>query len=208
VAWLQATLLGSSVDVEVEDLAIGLEHRDLGDGSWVDLRRGFVRGGDELFGRLLESVPWRAEQRRMYDRVVDVPRLVAHYDEGSDLPDPVLGTIRRNLTRRYRNEPGGTLTTVGLCLYRDGHDSVAWHADRLGRDRDDGAIVAIVSLGAPRAFDLRSVKTRQRSRIVFGTGDLLVMGGRAQRTHEHRVPKTRRPVGPRLSVQFRSTGVG
>ena len=69
----------------------------------------------------------------MFDRVVDVPRMVAFVDEGEDPPDPILGTIRRCLNARYAEEMGEPFRTIGLCLYRDGGDSVAWHGDRLGR---------------------------------------------------------------------------
>ncbi len=102
---------------------------------------------------------------------------------------------------------GEPLVTAGLCLYRDGHDSVAWHGDTIGRGRHADTVVAILSLGSERALLLRERGGGASRRFRLGPGDLLVMGGSCQRTHEHAVPKTATSVGPRISVQFRPHGV-
>ena len=94
----------------------------LSDGAWVDVRRGWVSGADALFERLLSAVPWRAERRAMYERMVDVPRLLSFYGEGMALPDPVLVQARDALSEHYRPELGEPFCTAGLCLYRDGRD--------------------------------------------------------------------------------------
>jgi len=107
------------------------------------------------------------------------------------------------LNEHYAAELGEGFVTAGLCLYRDGRDSVAWHGDRTGRSSKQDTIVAIISLGAPRSFLMRPRGGGQTLRHEVGHGDLLVMGGSCQRTWEHAVPKTAKPVGPRISVQFR-----
>jgi alkylated DNA repair dioxygenase AlkB len=180
----------------------------LAHGAWVDVRPGWIVGADALFERLASAVPWRAERRRMYDRVVDVPRLLCFYGEGQALPDPMLASARDALTEHYQAELGEPLCTAGLCLYRDGRDSVAWHGDTIGRGGTEDTVVAIVSLGTPRPLLLRP---RDGGGPVIrhdaGHGDLLVMGGSCQRTWEHAVPKSARVTGPRISVQFRPHGV-
>ncbi len=144
----------------------------------------------------------------MYDAVVDVPRLLCFYDEHDALPHPALSTARDALSAYYATELGEPFTTAGLCLYRDGHDSVAWHGDRIGRSRDHDTMVAILSVGAPRDLVLRPRGGGGASiRVPSGHGDLVVMGGSCQRTWDHCVPKTAKPVGPRISVQFRPQGV-
>ncbi len=184
-----------------------LERTDLAHGAWLDVLPGWVSGADALFGRLLAAVPWRAERRGMYDRVVDVPRLLCQYGEGESLPDPALDQARRALNGRYRRDLGEPLATAGLCLYRDGRDSVAWHGDTSGR-RVSQTVVAIVSLGTPRTFLLRPrAGSGPTLRYQAGHGDLLVMGGTCQRTWQHAIPKTARAVGPRISVQFRPAGI-
>jgi alkylated DNA repair dioxygenase AlkB len=180
----------------------------LTNGAWVDVLPGWVSGSDELFLRLIEQVPWRAERRQMYDRVVDVPRLLSFYDAGESLPDPVLAQAREELSLQYRPELGEDFTTAGLCYYRDGRDSVAWHGDTIGRGRHVDTMVAIISLGAARRLALRPRGGGVESTgFSLGHGDLIVMGGSCQRTWEHAILKTARPVGPRISVQFRPPGV-
>jgi len=208
MAVLQGSLLDMIGDPGPRPLcAVATERSDLGDGAWVDVRRGWIGGADALFERLLATVPWRAERRPMYEQMVDVPRLMAFYGEGDPLPDPLLEATRADLTAYYRAEPGGPFCTAGLCLYRDGRDSVAWHGDTIGRGARSDTLVSIVSLGATRRLSLRRGGGGATRRIDMASGDLLVMGGSCQRTWQHAVLKSARSIGPRLSVQFRQRGV-
>ena len=204
---LQASLLDVATGPELGRLAETVRRVDLGRGAWVDLRPGWLSGADALFDRLVDEVPWYAERRQMYERVVDVPRLLCFYDEDETLPDPVLTQARDALGAHYADELGEPFRTAGLCFYRDGRDSVAWHGDTIGRSRTEDTMVAILSLGTPRRLLLRPRGGGETLRYTVGHGDLLVMGGSCQRTWEHAVPKTSRPVGPRISVQFRPRGV-
>src|SRR5690606_19046416 len=95
----------------------------LGAGAWVDVLPGWITGSDEVFLRLRAEVPWRAESRQMYERVVEVPRLVSHYGAGQRLPDPLLADARERLSNHYEAELGERFVTAGLCYYRDGRDS-------------------------------------------------------------------------------------
>jgi alkylated DNA repair dioxygenase AlkB len=203
----QGSLLDLADEVPPGPLGASVQRTSLARGAWIDLRRGWIAGADALFDRLVRVVPWHAERRQMYERVVDVPRLLSFYDEDEPLPDPVLDRARRALDAHYLDELGEPFRTAGLCLYRDGADSVAWHGDRIGRGATADTMVAIVSLGAPRALRLRPRGGGAALRYELGHGDLLVMGGSCQRTWEHAIPKTARPVGPRISVQFRPRGV-
>lgn len=193
--------------VRVGPLDSRLRRIVLSRGAWLDVLPGWVRGSDELFERLATGVPWHAERRHMYERDVDVPRLLAWYGPDDELPDDVLTAARGALTEHYADELGEPFVTGGLCLYRDGRDSVAWHGDTIGRSRSEDTMVAILSLGTPRALMLRPRGGGETRRYTLGHGDLLVMGGSCQRTWEHAVPKTARAVGPRISVQFRPRGV-
>jgi alkylated DNA repair dioxygenase AlkB len=138
---------------------------------------------------------------------VAVPRLLCFYGEGVPLPDPALAAAGRALNAHYGAELGEPFRTAGLCLYRDGRDSVAWHGDTIGRGSTEDTMVAILSLGTPRPLLLRPRAGGASLRFEVGHGDLLVMGGSCQRTWEHAVPKTSHAVGPRISVQFRPRGV-
>jgi alkylated DNA repair dioxygenase AlkB len=139
---------------------------------------------------------------------VAVPRLLAFYGVRDALPHPVLDEARAALGAHYAPELGEPFTTAGLCYYRDGRDSVAWHGDTVGRGSWQDTMVAILSVGAPRDLVLRPRRGgRVPLRRPLGHGDLIVMGGSCQRTWEHAVPKTARAVGPRISIQFRPRGV-
>ncbi|WP_433553652.1 alpha-ketoglutarate-dependent dioxygenase AlkB [Micromonospora zamorensis] len=184
-----------------------IRRHQLSRGAWVDHLPGWVRGSDAVLDTLLTEVPWRAERRNMYDTEVDVPRLLCWYGGDRQLPHPVLTTARAELTRHYAPELGEPFVTAGMCLYRSGRDSVAWHGDTIGRSAHSDTIVAIVSFGAPRPLLLRPRGGGDSLRFPVGHGDLIVMGGSCQRTWEHAIPKTARPVGPRVSVQFRPVNV-
>jgi alkylated DNA repair dioxygenase AlkB len=199
---LQRSLFDQATATSLGSLAAA-RRTVLGDGAWLDVLSGWLTGADALFERLRVNVPWRAERRRMYDRVVAVPRLLSFYDEHEPLPDTILYDARAALSAHYAAELGEPFRTAGLCYYRDGRDSVAWHGDTIGRGSTEDTMVAIVSLGTPRALLLRPKGGGATVRHVPGHGDLLVMGGSCQRTWEHAIPKTARPVSPRISVQFR-----
>ncbi len=184
-----------------------ISRQPLGRGAWVDLLPGWLPGSPDLLDRLLTDVPWHAERRQMYERVVDVPRLLSFYDGPDRLPHPELDQARDALNAHYRSELGESFVTAGLCLYRDGQDSVAFHGDTIGRARSEDTMVAIVSFGSPRQFLLRPRGGGATIRHRLGHGDLIVMGGSCQRTWEHAIPKTSASVGPRVSVQFRPAGV-
>jgi alkylated DNA repair dioxygenase AlkB len=184
----------------------GIERRILGQGAWVDLLRSWVPEADDIFTTMVDAVPWRAERRQMYDRVVDVPRLVYTYMIGEPLPHPVLEEARDALSEHYLPELGEPFRTAGCCYYRDGRDSVAWHGDTIGRGSSQDTMVAIVSVGDPRKLHLRPRGGGDSIAIEMGHGDLLVMGGSCQRAWEHAVPKVAH-AGPRMSVQFRPLNV-
>ena len=189
-------------------LAGHVVRHQLSAGAWVDHLPGWVAGSDAVLDVLLGDIGWRADRRQMYDREVAVPRLLRWYSGTATLPHPVLTEARESLNRHYGAELGERFVTAGMCLYRDGRDSVAWHGDRIGRGRSADTMVAIVSFGSPRPLMLRPAGGGGESlRFPLGHGDLVVMGGSCQRTWEHCIPKTAKPVGPRVSVQFRPAGV-
>ncbi len=155
-------------------------------GAWVDLRRGWLAGSGAVFARLAADpgpVPWRAEKRQMYDRVVAVPRLLCFYGEDAPLPDPVLTAARAALDAYYGPELGEPFRTAGLCLYRDGRDSVAWHGDTIGRGGREDTMVAILSLGTPRALLLRPREGGSRPRPAAVRG-----GARRPAGHGRQLP--------------------
>lgn len=168
----------------------------LADGAWLEHVPGWVAGHDALFEELERGLDWRSERMRMYDRVVDVPRLLANVPpDGAG--QPLIESMRIALSQRYGEE----FVRTTAALYRDGRDGVAFHGDTAARDMDE-ALVATVSIGAPRRFLLRPAAGGASIAFSLGRGDLIVMGGTCQRTWRHGIPKVAQ-AGPRIALMFR-----
>lgn len=198
---LQGTILGGTEPRLAP--APEFERIRLDDHSWVDVAREWLLGGDRVLEHLVHTVPWRQSRRRMYGEIVDEPRLSKWCRFDEPLPHPVFAPIRRALDDLYQVRLG----SYGMNYYRNGRDSVAWHRDTEMRHLDR-TIVAIVTVGAARPFLVRPVGGGPSVDVHPGSGDLLVMGGRAQAEWEHAVPKVA-SCGPRISVMLRwSSGKG
>ncbi|GAB3514296.1 alpha-ketoglutarate-dependent dioxygenase AlkB [Pseudoxanthomonas daejeonensis] len=156
------------------------------------------------FQALCAHCEWQHQRRPMYDRVVDVPRLQAWYpfDQDSHEGLPASLPLAKMLARVQASVPGG-YNSVGLNLYRDGHDSVAMHNDKLHM-LVPGQPIALVSLGAPRRMNIRAKAGGRALGIDLEPGSLLVMSHASQVTHEHGIPKTARPAAPRMSAVYRA----
>ncbi len=154
---------------------------------------------DAWFQRLRTGVDWRREQRPMYERIVDVPRLLASYR--LDAAPPAL-KLQELLTLVQSLAPA-PYTSVGMNLYRDGNDSVAMHGDKMHL-AGAGHPIALVSLGAPRRMLVKArAEGSQAVAFDLAPGSVLAMSHASQQTHEHGIPKTRKAVGERISVVFR-----
>jgi alkylated DNA repair dioxygenase AlkB len=183
-------------DVAIDD-DVSFDRVVLDERSWVDVARNWLRGADELLDAVIERAEWHQGRRRMWDRMVDDPRLSCWYRDGDAFPHPACATIRDALCERYSASFGA----VGFNYYRDGNDSVAPHADRELRELDD-TLIAIVTLGARRPFLIRPKGGGRAIDVAPASGDLLVMGGACQAGWEHGVPKVAR-AGPRVSATWR-----
>jgi alkylated DNA repair dioxygenase AlkB len=195
---MQLSLLGRG-DPCVDALFMRAERIELGQGAWLEHTRGWIEGHDTLLHALERAVRWQSERRRMWDRVVDVPRLLARVPDDGD-GHPILASMAASLERRYAPARFDAIT---LALYRSGSDSVAWHRDREHRDRLR-SFVCVASLGGERRFMVRPFGGGASLGVSIAGGDLLVMGGTAQRTFEHCIPKTKH-ADPRLAIMFRHT---
>jgi alkylated DNA repair dioxygenase AlkB len=168
----------------------------LENGAWLELQRNWLAADALLFDVLRERVPWKDESRLMYDRTVAVPRQHAALRDGGAI-HPILAEMRGALDARYATR----FERLSLALYRNGDDSVAWHGDYVAR-RMPQALVATVSIGAPRKFALRPKGGGPSIAFSLGWGDLIVMGGSCQRTYEHAVPKVAH-ADPRIAIMYR-----
>jgi alkylated DNA repair dioxygenase AlkB len=167
--------------------------------SWVDHAPRWMHGADRVFAELIALLPWNQREVTMYDRRLPEPRLTAWWNTASPEVEvlPVLAAARATLTQHYTRP----FDSIGFNLYRDGHDSVAWHGDRERFELEDPTVV-IVSTGQPRPFHIRPRGGGASWSWQLGHGDLFVMGGSCQHDFEHCVPKVA-AAGPRLSIMFR-----
>ena len=153
------------------------------------------------FAELRTGVDWRSERRMMYDREVDVPRLMASFR--LDRPDAVPPAAILDAAHRVTQRLGVPFNSVGLNLYRDGRDSVAPHNDHLDEIRK-GFPIALLSLGATRRMTIRAKEPPKRvMHVDLEPGSLFVMDYATQLHYTHGVPKTTEPVGERISLAFR-----
>jgi alkylated DNA repair dioxygenase AlkB len=162
---------------------------------------GFIDGAvaDAWFALLRDGVEWKHQRRPMYDRVVDVPRLTSGFACDDAAMPPALAEVARRVQAHTRVP----FTHIGLNYYRDGNDSVAPHNDKLSTLVAPHPVV-LVSLGSPRRMEIREkAPPRRVVRIDLEPGSLLVMSHAMQVTHDHGIPKSKPPVGPRISLAFR-----
>jgi alkylated DNA repair dioxygenase AlkB len=155
----------------------------------------------DWYTQLLDSPIWRQQRRMMYERELDVPRLTAHF--AAD--DPALPSPLNLALQKIRDKTGQRFNSIGLNLYRDEHDSVAMHNDRLD-DLVEGQPIALLSLGETRRMHIRSKKhvAARRMDLDLVAGSLLMMSWHTQHHYDHGIPKQNHPLGPRISVAFRT----
>ena len=153
------------------------------------------------FDEVRRAVAWEAQRRWMYEREVDVPRLVAHFrlsPEARHVPEAI-----RVAAQRVIAATDVAYASVGLNFYRDGRDSVAPHNDDLD-EIAPGCPIALLSLGATRRMTIRAKGAPRRVlHVDLAAGSLLLMSYETQFHYTHGVPKTSATVGPRISLAFR-----
>lgn len=171
--------------------------------SWIEHVPNWISGSESLFKDLLRSASWQQRTRWMYTQDVIEPRLTAQYSRVCRSPVSMMREITAALSRRYASR----YESLWMNLYRDHHDSTAWHGDRIGRVTPD-CVVPVLSLGASRRFLIRPLEGGAKS-LTFhpASGDLIVMGGRCQVDWRHAVPKQVAPAGPRISINFKPSPI-
>jgi alkylated DNA repair dioxygenase AlkB len=195
-ATYQASFFGASAVVREFDFS-RTRHIALDGTSWIEHVPNWLVEPESLFADLVETAPWLQRNRWMYTRTVIEPRLTAEYPDVGEVPLDALRTIAAALSEHYHVR----YRSLWVNLYRDQHDSTAWHGDGIGRVQAE-SIVPVLTLGASRRFLIRPTHGGQMWTFRPASGDLIVMGGRAQRDWRHCVPKESNPIGPRISINF------
>lgn len=154
---------------------------------------------ERLFEILLTHAAWTSQQRMMYERLVEVPRRMASYRLDHDALPPLLAET----AQRVAQVLDAPFNSVGLNLYRDGHDSVAPHNDKV-HDLAPGQPIAVLSLGATRRMTIRAKREpRECWHMPLEAGSLVVMSHASQYHYDHGIPKAPGMLDPRISLAFR-----
>lgn len=176
------------------------------DANWLDSAE-----ADALFERLHRDLPWSVHRIRLFGREVDAPRRscwigdpgAAYTYSGTRFEPRPWPAALRPVRARLEAELGADFNSVLANLYRDGRDAMGWHADAEA-ELGPRPLIASLSLGATRRFALKSREDPALKRVLdLPPGSLLVMAGDTQRRYRHALPRTARPVGPRINLTFR-----
>lgn len=176
------------------------------------LKRAFypLSEADQLYHQLLEHLAWQQERLFIYGRWLSVPRLTAWYGdtdahyrysgvEHSPLPwIAPLDQLREDVEQIC----GQPFNSVLANLYRDGRDSMGCHSDNekvLGVN----PLIASLSFGETRVLRFRHLNNGRKIDLELAHGDLLLMAGTLQHHWQHELPKTRKPINPRINLTFR-----
>ncbi len=184
------------------------------DGADVVIHRNYLEAdeADRYFNVLRDEVEWKQEEALLFGKRQPIPRLTAWFGDSQGTytysgikmrPTPwteVLAEIRDRTGMVAETK----FNSVLLNLYRDGQDSVGWHADN-EPELGPAPTIGSVSLGETRRFHFRHIDGSQETvSVELHHGDVVVMRGSTQQIWQHQVPKTQRTVGPRINLTFRT----
>jgi alkylated DNA repair dioxygenase AlkB len=176
----------------------------------VKYHHSFFADAEQLYQQVNDTTAWKQENVVIWGKSVLQPRLVAWHGDiaytysGLTVEPQPLTAVISEIKQRVEVATGTIFNSVLLNYYRDGKDSMGWHSDN---EAGVGPIIASVSFGAARRFLLRDIETKTvRAELSLGNGDLLVMGAGTQEHYQHSVPKTAKPIGPRINLTFRQMG--
>jgi alkylated DNA repair dioxygenase AlkB len=188
---------------------------ELGEDAWIALVPEVMFDHAAAMEALIDELPLAPESLVIFGKPVETPRLVsfhgdphARYGYSGRVFDPKPWTpFLASVRERVREVTGTRFDCVLVNHYRDGKDAMGWHADdepELGPNAPRDVLIASLSLGAMRRFVLRHRRRSDDKRTLeLGQGNLLVMGGTTQHRWQHCVPRTAKPVGPRMNLTFR-----
>ena len=181
--------------------------------SAIELHEHFfdAQESGSIMQALISEIDWKQYQIKIFGKTLDQPRLTAYY--GEDHPyyaysniklqpipfTPILVSIKNKIVALTLEKFNGVL----LNYYRNGDDSMGWHADD-EKELGTNPVIASLSFGASRNFQLQHSldKSISKATIVLNDASLLIMKGVTQHFWKHQIPKQKNK-GPRINLTFR-----
>lgn len=166
---------------------------------------------DSIYEKLINEIPWQQDSIRVFGKIHPQPRLTALFgNEGKsysysniEMQPHAWNSLLQKIKSKIESVSNTNFTTVLLNYYRDGKDSNGWHADN-EKELGINPVIASVSFGAERMFQLKHNSNKdQKINILLEHGSLLLMNGTTQHFWKHQIPKTTKPIGPRINGTFR-----
>jgi alkylated DNA repair dioxygenase AlkB len=166
---------------------------------------------NHFFDTFLSDIPWQRDNIKLFGKIYKQPRLTSFHSNklsnysysGVILRPSAMTSELLTLMKRIQTVCDHEFNCVLLNLYRDGSDSNGWHADN---EKELGVFpqIASFSLGTNRFFHFkhRQIKT-EKYKIELHHGSLLLMEGPMQANWLHQIPKTKKPLSPRINLTFR-----
>lgn len=170
---------------------------------------------DGYFETLTTQLQWEIEHYKMFGKMVAAPRLLAWYGDtnikyrysGLDHIASEWTQALINIKIALETKLSHGFNSVLANFYRDGQDSMGWHADD-ENELGSNPMIASLSFGASRIFSLRTIERPRKSmKILLEHGSLLVMHGPTQHYWQHAILKTKKCLEPRINLTFRQVQV-
>jgi alkylated DNA repair dioxygenase AlkB len=202
--------LFSSLDATF-DSANDIINYNLPDAEIILYRNFFSqKESQHLYQQLISTTLWQQEKIKFYGKLHDLPRLTAWYGD-SNKPYTYSGIAMNPnpwtpelllIKQKIEKVSNVIFSSVLLNLYRNGSDSVSWHSDD-ERELGLNPTIGSVSLGESRIFQLKHKTLDEKENIVLSNGSFLLMSGKTQHFWKHQIPKSARPLQPRINLTFR-----
>jgi alkylated DNA repair dioxygenase AlkB len=190
---------------------IHFEKIDLNDGGLIYFPKFFNEDDANCyFNELLTKIDFKQNEVTIFGKVFLTPRLESFHSienrfytySGNKLPSKAFDVTLQNLLEKVELATNSKFNCVLINLYRDGSDGNGWHADN-EKELGPNPVIASLSFGTTRRFDLRNKITKEKFSIDLNSGDLLWMDNRIQNNYKHQIAKTKKVIKPRINLTFR-----
>jgi alkylated DNA repair dioxygenase AlkB len=158
----------------------------------------------------LEEIQFEQGEISLFGKKHSIPRLESFHAKnnltysysGKSLNAKPFTAEMFSLCERIENAVNSKFNCVLINYYRNGMDSNGWHADN-EKELGENPVIASLSLGETRRFDLKHQFEDEKFSIPLNSGDLLLMDNQIQNFYKHQIAKSKKINNPRINLTFR-----